>query len=132
MKKFIKYCLPLMLLLLFPISALFAQGGDLEIPTVLTSIFATFGALVLAIPIVSHFILRVLGKTKATHNIIVQVVTWGIGIGLTMVGWFLGLGFLVELSFWWAVLYGAGASLAANGVADTKIIQGILLLFQKK
>lgn len=111
---------------------LFAQDpssspqGDIE------SAFTTFVALVAAIPVVVEFLKNIFGKTKATPNWIVQIFSWTTGVGMTMLGWYLNLGFLSDLTWYWALIYGIGASLAANGVADTKIIGWIFSLFRKK
>lgn len=107
-----------------------AQGdspaGDLN------SFFTTFGALVGLIPVATHFVLKIIKKDSATPNLVVQIISWSMGLVITMFGWALQLGFLAGLTWYWALLYGIGASLAANGVADTKIIQGFFALFKKK
>lgn len=97
-----------------------------------TAFFATFAALVAAIPVVTEFLKNILGKTSETPNAIVQVLSWVVGILLAMFGWWFKLGFLQGIEWYYALLYGFGASLAANGVADTKIIQWIFSLFVKK
>ena len=90
------------------------------------SFFTTFAALVAAIPIVVEFIKKLIGKTSETKNIYVQIISWITGLALTMVGWFMNLGFLAEIDLVQALIYGVGASLAANGIADTKLIQNII------
>lgn len=97
-----------------------------------SSFFSTFAALVAAIPVVVHFVLKLLKKDSQTPNLVVQIVSWMTGLALTTFGWALSLGFLADISWYWALLYGLAASLAANGVADTKIIIAILSLFKKK
>lgn len=92
--------------------------------------FATFAALVAVIPVVTEFLKKIL-SIKPGGGIWTQVLSWATGILLTLAGWFLDLGFLSGLSAWLALLYGAGASLAANGVFDTQIITAIFSLFKK-
>ena len=92
--------------------------------------FVTFAALVAVIPVVTEFLKEIL-SIKPGGGIWTQVLSWATGILLTLAGWFLDLGFLSGLSAWLALLYGAGASLAANGVFDTQIITAIFSLFKK-
>lgn len=131
MKTFTKI-LMLMVIMLLPATLLFAQDGSEEIPGSFDTVFTTFVALVASIPVVVEFLKNLFGKTKATPDWAVQVFSWGTGIIMTMFGWFLHLGFLDGLTWYWALIYGFGASLAANGVADTKIIEGIFSLFRRK
>ena len=131
MKTFTKI-LMLMVVMLLPVTLLFAQDGSEEIPRSFDTVFTTFVALVASIPVVVEFLKNLFGKTKATPDWAVQVFSWGTGIIMTMFGWFLHLGFLDGLTWYWALIYGFGASLAANGVADTKIIEWIFSLFRRK
>ena len=131
MKTFTKI-LMLMVIMLLPATLLFAQDGSEEIPRSFDTVFTTFVALVASIPVVVEFLKNLFGKTKATPDWAVQVFSWGTGIIMTMFGWFLHLGFLDGLTWYWALIYGFGASLAANGVADTKIIEWIFSLFRRK
>ena len=131
MKTFMKV-LMLMGIMLLPTTLLFAQDGSGESFAVYESAFTTFVALVAAIPIVVESLKNLFGKTKETPNWLVQLLSWGTGMIMTMFGWSLNLGFLEGLTWEWALIYGFGASLAANGVADTKIIEWIFSLFRKK
>jgi len=96
----------------------------------LTDAFQTFFALVAFIPLVVHFFRRLI-LPNAT-GLTVQIFSWAIGLVVTLVGWILHLGFLDGLSIWLALLYGAGACLAANGVFDTGLITAIFGLFGLK
>jgi len=126
MKTLISFILILMC------SVLTASAQDGTSVSDFSSFFATFATLVAAIPICVEVIKKLIGKTSATKNLYVQIISWVTGIALTMIGWFLNLGFLADLSWIYALVYGLGASLAANGIADTKIIQSIISLFIKK
>ena len=46
--------------------------------------------------------------------------------------WWLDAGFVSDVSWDIALLYGFGASLVANGVADTGLVQWVIGLFRKK
>ena len=50
-------------------------------------------------PIVVEFIKKLIGKTSETKNIYVQIISWITGLALTMVGWFMNLGFLAEIDW---------------------------------
>ena len=93
-------------------------------------IFETFFALVAFIPVAVQFLKKLIIPNAA--GLSVQIFSWAIGIAITIAGWLLHLGFLDGLSFWIALLYGAGACLAANGIFDTGIITAIFGLFGQK
>ena len=131
MKTFTKI-LMLMGIMLLPTTLLFAQDGSTEPLFGFDTVFATFWALVAAISVGVEFLKNLFGKTRATPDWAVQVFSWGTGIIMTMFGWVLHLGFLDGLTLYWSLIYGFGASLAANGVADTKIIEWIFSLFRRK
>lgn len=133
MKNYLKL-LTLFAFMLFSTTALFAQdlvGGILPDGD-FTEFFTTFGALVAAIPVVTEFLKHLFKVNDNTPKFAIQLLSWGVGIILTMFGWWFQLGFLIGMEWYFALLYGFGASLAANGVADTKIIQWIFSLFVKK
>jgi len=103
---------------------------DIAIPAkTLDGIFETFLALVAFIPIAVQFLRKLIIPNAG--GIGAQIFSWAIGIAITLAGWFFNLGFLSGLSIWLALLYGACACLAANGIFDTKIISGIFGLFKK-
>jgi hypothetical protein len=131
MKTFMKV-LMLMVIMLLPTTLLFAQDSSGEIPGAFETAFTTFVALVAAIPVVVEFLKSMFKVNDQTPSWVVQLLSWGTGLIMTMFGWFLHLGFLDGLTWYWALIYGFGASLAANGVADTQIIQWIFSLFKKK
>jgi hypothetical protein len=92
--------------------------------------FATFAALVAVIPVVTEALKRLLFPSG--KGLGVQLLSWGTGIVLTVAGWALDLGFLSGLSIWLTLLYGAGASLAANGVFDAGIVTALFDLIKPK
>ncbi len=95
--------------------------------------FTTFASLVGVIPIVVEFVKNLLKfNTPDTPGWVKQLISWIIGIAITMFGWYFKLGFLNGLDWYYALMWGIGASLAANGVADTKIIQWAFGLFIKQ
>jgi|LSPZ01.1.fsa_nt_gi hypothetical protein len=93
-------------------------------------VFATFFALAAFIPIAVQFLRKLLIPDASGTG--VQIFSWVTGLGITIAGWALHLGFLSDLSFWMALLYGAGACLAANGIFDTGLISAVFGLFGKK
>lgn len=125
MKKFI-----LMLLFFLPI-AVSAQTLDSGESTDYSSAFATFAALVAIVPFVVQALKKAIPPIT-NSSLAEQIVSWITGIILTMFGWFFHLGFLVDIEWYYALLYGLGVSLAANGIFDTGIIEWIISLFVKK
>jgi hypothetical protein len=124
-----------LLLLVFLFSAVaFVSHGQGEVGEALNPVsgaFATFAALTAVIPLATEFLKRILFKDGA-GGFAVQLLSWITGIVLTLFGWWLGLGFLSDMSLWMALLYGLGASLAANGVFDTDIITALFDLLRFK
>lgn len=131
MKTFTKI-LMLMGVMLLPTTLLFAQDGSTEPPFGFDTVFTTFVALVASIPVVVEFLKAMFKVNDQTPSWVVQLLSWGTGLIMTIFGWYFNLGFLSEVTWYWALVYGFGASLAANGVADTQIIQWIFSLFRKK
>lgn len=129
MKKFII----LSIMMLICTISVFAQVVEpTETPTDYTAVFSTFAALVAFIPIVVEFIKKLFKTTSATNSLIIQISSWVIGIVITMVGWYFKLGFLDGVQWYFALLWGVAASLAANGIADTQVIKAIFSLFTGK
>lgn len=127
-----KVFLLLFLIMVTAVSVAFAQAPVIVGADDFSSFFTTFATLVAGIPVVVHIVLKMLKKDTETPNLVVQIISWLTGLALTIFGWSLNLGFLADVSWYWALLYGLAASLAANGIADTKIIVGIFSLFKKK
>lgn len=135
MKRFIGICFSVILFMVFS-PTLFAQGGGLtpavDNPPVFDfgAAFQTFAALVAFIPMCVGVFKKIF--VDGTHSLIIQIFSWCVGIVISMIGWGLHLGFLAGLTWYIALAYGFAASLAANGVADTGIIQAILAIFIPK
>ncbi len=66
------------------------------------------------------------------EGLVTQIVSWAVGIAAAMLLWWLDAGFVADVEWYIALLYGLGASLVANGIADTGFIQWIIGLFRKK
>lgn len=72
------------------------------------------------------------GKNRATNDMIVQVLAWVVGSIEILICLLLDVSTFEEMNIFKALMVGFLASLCANGVADTKIIQTFLSFFQKK
>jgi len=133
MKTLLKFLMVFALMLVSSVTLLAQEvTGAAVTVNEFTDFFTTFAALVAAIPVVVEFIKKLFKFNESTPKFLVQFVSWVIGILLTMFGWWFKLGFLIDIEWYYALMYGFGASLAANGIADTKIIQWIFTLFIKK
>lgn len=116
----------------FVLPALAAEvaTGAVESPvTDYNAAFASLAVVVAAIPVVVEVCKRLFRGMPA---IVVRILSWVVGIGITMLGWWQGLGFLDGIPWYIALLYGAGAGLAANGIADTGLIDWVIGLFAAK
>ena len=92
--------------------------------------FETLAALVAATPVITQAVKKIINKDLPSWAN--QLISWVIGILLTMFGWFFNLGFLEPMTWWAALIVGFGVSLAANGVFDTGFVKWLLeLIFGK-
>jgi hypothetical protein len=106
----------LILILILGLMA-FPMFAQFEVPEEVTGMFETFAALVVGIPFVVEIVKRVFSPPEGLWT---QIVSWGTGIFVTIVGGLFELGFLADLIYWQWILVGFLASLAANGVFDTQ------------
>lgn len=127
MKKFV--CLLVLFLFSFVSVTFAAVTGDAGGSVDYGSIFATFASLVAAIPFVTE---ALKGLLRITSPVVSQIVSWLVGVLLAMFAWWLGLGFLDGAVWWVALIYGLAASLAANGVFDTGLIEWLVGLIIKR
>ncbi|MCG8310738.1 MAG: hypothetical protein MI975_25335 [Cytophagales bacterium] len=103
----------------------FAQGDTSSMN--FSDYFADFATFVLLIPIVVEFIKKLIPEDSP--SLAIQIASWVTGLILAMLAWILKLGFFADILEWWqALIIGAGASLAANGVFDTGLITWIFSL----
>ncbi len=107
----------------------FAQDASADPTSDFSGMFQTFAALVAIIPFFVEAIKKLMPLASSK---VIQIVSWIAGIALTMLGWYLHLGFLADLTWYHAVFYGIAASLASNGIFDIGIISGFIGLFKKK
>ena len=91
--------------------------------------FASLTAIVAAVPVVTELLKGFFPKMQ---SIVVQLVSWAVGIALCMFGWWQGLGFLAGQQWYVALLYGLGSGLCANGIADTGLVDWLIGLFKNK
>lgn len=91
--------------------------------------FVSLAAVVAVIPVVVEVCKRLFRGMPAIG---IRLLSWGIGMAITMFGWWQGLSFLEGISWYTALLYGVGAGLAANGIADTGLIEWVIGLFTGK
>lgn len=124
MKRFIMF----FCMILCSITMIFAQGSEVEVPDYAQG-FETFTALVAITPIVTEFIKRFIPNM---NGIWTQVTSWIIAIVVSMFGWYFNLGFLADINWWQALLYGIGAGLASNGIASTGLVEWLVNLIIKK
>lgn len=118
------------MLLIFTVGA-YAQTLVPDPVAEYANVFTTFAALVAVIPVVVELVKKLV-PAITYRSIVTQIVSWIVGIAVTFAGWYLQLGFLNGIPWQTALLYGIGASLSANGVADVGIVQWVIGLFAKK
>lgn len=107
-----------------------AQGG--ETGGGLEGTFDTLATMVAGV-VAATEILKNLFNTQGGWG--TRILSWGTGIVVSLVGWVLDYGILAEVAWWGMALIGLGSSLAANGLADTGLIDTILRgigLYSKK
>lgn len=132
MKNISKSLLLFIFFMMFSTPVLFAQDGSGVLSFKANGVVWTLAVLVLATPFITELLKKLLGKTTVTPNFAVQFTSWIAGISLTFILRAFGIGFLGGLGWFTALLCGLLISLAANGIADTKIISWIFSIFKKK
>ena len=66
------------------------------------------------------------------NGLVTQIVSWCVGLVAVMLLWWLDAGFVADVQWYIALLYGFGASLVANGIADTGLVQWLVGLIAQK
>lgn len=97
--------------------------------TAYDDLFASLAAIVAGVPMIVE---TVRGFWKGMPKWAGWVLNWVLGIAICMFGWWQDLGFLAELDWTIALLYGIGAGMAASGFAETGLVQWLIGLFARK
>lgn len=125
MKKLILF----FVLMLGFVSAAFAQTGDVSTGTDYDGMIATFAGFAGCVVLLTEGIKALFPKM---NGLVTQVVSWCVGLIAVMLLWWLDAGFVADVEWFVALLYGFGASLVANGIADTGLVQWLIGLITKK
>ena len=112
-----------------PVLALTVPDTSVEIQQDYDTVFLSLSAIVAVIPLVVEIVKGLFPSLKGVGT---QIVSWVVAIGLCMFGWWQHLGFLDGIEWYIALLYGLGSGLAANGIADTGLVQWVIGLFSKR
>ncbi len=130
-QKFILSLLGMMLsfMVSLPVLALTVPEAAVETTGDYDAVFLSLSAIVAVVPLIVEI---VKGFFPGMEGIVTQIVSWVVGIGITMFGWWQHLGFLDGIAWYIALLYGLGSGLAANGIADTGLIEWVIGLFRRK
>lgn len=115
-----------MMLMLGVVSAVMAQGTDVP-ATDYDAMIGTFAGFAAGVVVLTEGL-----KGFNMKGWVTQLVSWCVGLVCVMLLWWLDAGFVSDVSWDIALLYGFGASLVANGVADTGLVQWVIGLFCKK
>lgn len=125
MKKLILF----FVLMLGFVSASFAQTGDVSTSMDYDSMIATFAEFAGCVVLLTEGIKTLFPKME---GLVTQIVSWAVGLVAAMLLWWLDAGFVAGVEWYIALLYGFGASLVANGIADTGLVQWLIGLITKK
>ena len=117
-----------MMLMLGVVSAVMAQGADVP-ATDYDAMIGTFAGFAAGVVALTEGLKGLFPNMKGW---VTQLVSWCVGLVCVMLLWWLDTGFVSDVSWDIALLYGFGASLVANGVADTGLVQWVIGLFRKK
>lgn len=104
-----------MVIMILPMLA-YCQGDDPMVNPILFEMFKTSVALTAAVVTITQLVKKALPDN--TNKILKIVLSWSIGIIISSFGWLFNLGFLADISYTLAFLYGLSASMAANGLYD--------------
>ena len=117
-----------MMLMLVTVSAVMAQVVDVP-ATDYEAMISTFGGFIGGVVVLTEGLKGLFPQMKGW---VTQVMSWCVGLVCVMLLWWLDAGFVSDVRWDIALLYGFGASLVANGVADTGLVQWVIGLFRKK
>ena len=117
-----------MMLMLVTVSAVMAQV--VYVPaTDYEAMIITFGGFIGGVVVLTEGLKGLFPQMKGW---VTQLTSWCVGLVCVMLLWWLDAGFVSDVRWDIALLYGFGASLVANGVADTGLVQWVIGLFRKK
>lgn len=116
-------------LMLCSVSAVFAETGDVSTAVDYDGMIATFAGFSGMVVLLTEGIKSLFPKMS---GLVTQIVSWCVGIAGAMLLWWLDAGFVSDVQWYIALLYGFGASLVANGIADTGLVQWLIGLIVKK
>ena len=111
------------------VSAVFAQTGNVSTGTDYDGMIATFAGFAGCVVLLTEGIKALFPKM---NGLVTQVVSWCVGLIAVILLWWLDAGFVADVEWFVALLYGFGASLVANGIADTGLVQWLIGLITKK
>lgn len=126
MKLFRLLLVALMAIACVPVMA--QEGADVP-ATDYDTMIATFAGFAGGVVLLVEGIKALFPKMQGLAT---QIISWAVGIMAAMLLWWLDAGFVADVEWYIALLYGLGASLVANGIADTGLVQWIIGLFAKK
>lgn len=124
MKRFLLF----FVLMLAFVSVTFAQTGETS-DVNYDNMIATFAGFTGCVVLLTEGIKAIFPKMQGLAT---QIVSWLVGLVATMLLWWLDAGFVEGVTWYIALLYGFGASLVSNGIADTGLVQWIIGLISKK
>lgn len=117
-----------LMLMLGTVSAVMAQGGNVPV-TDYDTMIGTFAGFAAGVVVLTEGLKGLFPNMKGW---VTQIVSWCVGIAGAMLLWWLDAGFVSDVQWYIAPLYGFGASLVANGIADTGLVQWLIGLIVKK
>lgn len=117
-----------LMLMLGTVSAVMAQGTDVSV-TDYDAMIGTFAGFAAGVVVLTEGLKGLFPDMKGW---VTQLASWCVGIAGAMLLWWLDAGFVSDVQWYIALLYGFGASLVANGIADTGLVQWLIGLIVKK
>lgn len=126
MGKTIQFLMVLMVAVMLPLAA-FCQDGP--VPSVFDpgTYYVSLAALVGAVMTITQF----LKKVVVTEGITTKLLSWGVGLALSVIGYVMKLGIFEAVEWYWILIYALSAGLVGNSIFDLSIIEGILSIFEK-
>jgi hypothetical protein len=86
---------------------------------------ASFGSVLLAV-----YAGTALFKLAVNHSTLTQVVSWLLGLLISIAAWYLQLGMFAEMTWYFALITGFIISLAANGIKDAEWLESFWKLIK--
>ena len=127
MKKIILILEATIVLLALPVIC-FADGGEvINTQPELVNMVLTFGAFASTVTIATDMFFQLI---KSGNKRVNQILSWLVALVVAVLAKMINLGVFENMEWWLTIVYAIAGGLAANGIADVKMLKSLLQLIR--